>query len=297
METPPPETHPAERGDLLVRTLSLDGGLSVRTIDGTRLVAEAAARHRTSALTSQALGRVLMGAILLGAGGKDGETVQLRFRGTGPLGTLLAVADTEARVRGYATNPQAGAEDTLSVAQGIGLGDLSVVRHRPGWRQPYTGIVPIVSGEIAEDLALYLTESEQAPSAVGLGVQLDPEGRVLAAAGFLAQALPDADEDALERLEFNVRALPSPSDVIRAGEGAEGIAARLLAGMDGRELESRPARFHCHCDQQRVVRAVALLGRDDIEALDRGGEMIEVHCEFCGERYEVDPAAARAELA
>lgn len=297
MENPGPESHGAQPADRLVRTLSEDGGLGVRAIDATRLVAEAAQRHRTSALTTQALGRVLMGAILVAAGGKDGETVQLRFRGSGPLGTLLAVADTEARVRGYPSAPQAGAEGGLSVAQGVGLGDLAVVRHRPGWRQPYTGIVPIVSGEIAEDLALYLTESEQTPSAVGLGVQLDAQGQVLAAAGFLAHVLPEADEEALDRLEFNVRALPSPSDVVRAGEGAEGIAARLLAGMGGRELETRPAHFQCHCDEERVVRAVALLGREDLQDLELRGDTLEVHCEFCRERYEIEPAAVRAQLA
>ena len=132
---------------------------------------------------------------------------------------------------------------------------------------------------------------------MGLGVQLDEQGQVIAAAGFLAHVLPEADDEALDRLEFNVRALPSPSDVVRAGEGAEGIAARLLAGMGGRDLETRPARFHCHCDEQRVVRAVALLGREDIDDLDRRGDTIEVHCEFCRERYEVEPAAVRALLA
>ncbi len=288
------ETRHEAGGDALVRTLSEDGGITVRALSATDLVREAAERHGTSALATLALGRVLMGAILLGAGGKHGETVQVRFRGGGPLRTLLAIANAEGEVRGYVGDPAAGSATTLSVAQGIGLGDLSVVRHRPGWKEPYTGIVPIVSGEVGEDLALYLTESEQTPSAVGLGVQLDDEGQVVAAGGFLAQALPDADESLLGRLEANVRALPGPSELVRSGAGAPGLAERLLDGIGGRELRRGPARYRCSCDRDRVIRAIALLGREEVEQLHAQGELVEVRCEFCGERYEVDPDHVRA---
>jgi molecular chaperone Hsp33 len=285
---------PDGSGDVLLRTLSQDGGITVRALEATRVVAEAAQRHATGPLVTVALGRVLMGAILLGAGGKHDETVQLRFRGNGPLRTLLAIADAGAHVKGYATRLRAELDPSSGVAQAIGLGDLAVVRHRPGWNQPYTGIVPIVHGEIAQDLALYLTESEQMPSAVALGVQLDGTGEVTAAAGYLAQALPGAAEEMRERLEANVESLPSPSHLVRGGEGARAIAERLLHGMGLRELEAREARFLCGCTRERVIRAVALLGKEEVEELRVAGVPIEVRCEFCAERYEIDPDHVRA---
>lgn len=286
--------------DTLLRTLSADGRIGVRTLEATALVGEAAARHRTSPVATAALGRALMGAVLLGSLGKDGETVQVRFRGNGPLGAILATADTLGRARGYVRNP--GLElplrgGHLDVAAAVGIGELSVVRHRPGWREPYTGIVPIVSGEIAEDLALYLTESEQTPSAVALGVYLASDGSVAAAGGFLAQALPGATEEDLARLEDNVRCLPGVSQVVRGGGGAPVLLETLLAGLGGRDVERSEPRFHCGCDEDRVVRAVALLGRDELRELCEKREAVEVRCEFCGDEYRVDPERARALVA
>ncbi|MCP5060798.1 MAG: Hsp33 family molecular chaperone HslO [bacterium] len=285
------------QGGELLRTLTSDGGVAIRTLEATDLVAEAARPHQLGPLATQALGRVLIGAILLGAGGKDDETVQLRFNGNGPLGTLLAVADENARVRGYASRPLAdlplrGGE--LDVAGGIGLGELSVVRHRRGWRQPYTGIVPIVSGEVGEDLALYLTESEQTPSAVGLGVALGPKGEIVGAGGFLAQALPGASDETVARLEDNVAALPPPSRLCRGHGGAQAMVDVLVDGLGGQALMRQAAAFRCHCDEERVIAAVALLGRDEAEALRVAGGPVEVRCEFCAEVYHIDPDRVRA---
>lgn len=286
-------------GGVLLRTLTSDGCVAIRTLEATALVAEAAQRHQLGPLATQALGRVLMGAILLGASGKDDETVQLRFHGDGPLGTLLAIADEHAHVRGYASRPQAELplrHGQLDVAKGIGLGNLSVVRHRRGWRQPYTGIVPIVSGEVGEDLALYLAESEQTPSAVGLGVELGPGGVVASAGGYLAQALPGASEETLARLEANVAALPSPSQLAGQANGAQAMVDSLVAGLGSQAHAHQEARFQCHCDEERVVRAVALLGRDEAKALSAAGETVEVRCEFCAELYQVDPDRVQALL-
>ncbi len=283
--------------DILLRTLSDDGHIAVRVLVASEVVREAVLRHEARPLAATALGRALMGAILLGSTGKDDESVQLRFRGDGPLGALLAIADCEGNVRGYVSRP--GAElplrgGQLDLPRGVGLGELAVVRHRPGWRHPYTGIVPIVSGEIAEDLALYLSESEQTPSAVGLGVSFEPGGVVGGAAGFLAQALPGASEEQLARLEANVRALTAVSDYARRELGAGEMLAQLLQGIGGRTLgETRP-RYHCGCDEARVLRAVAMLGAEDLADAAARGELIEVRCEFCAELYAVDPARAQA---
>jgi molecular chaperone Hsp33 len=285
--------------DQLLRTLSEDGGVSVRALVGTQLVREAAARHATSPVATAALGRALLGAVLLASQGKDGETLELRFRARGPLGHVVALADDSGRARGYVSNPGldlplAGAR--LDVARAIGLGELCVVRFRPGWREPYTGIVPIVSGEIAEDIALYLTESEQTPSTLALGVFHQPDGAPAAAGGYLVQALPGANDEIVERIDANTRRLPSLSRLVQEGASAADLVARLLDGVGRLDIEASTPRFFCACDEQRVLRAVAMLGRRELESAMAGAEPLEVRCVFCAERYAVDPERARALL-
>jgi len=284
--------------DLLLRAVSEDGSVAIRALVATDVVAEAATRHATGPLATAALGRALMGALLLGSLGKHDETVQVRFRGRGPLGGIVVTADSGARTRGYVGDPAVALplrEGKLDVGGALGLGELAVVRHRPGWKEPYTGIVPIVSGEIAEDLALYLTESEQVPSAVSLGVALDSGGAVRAAGGFLAQTLPGADDEAVARLEANVRGLPPASELAHAA-GAEAMVAGLLDGLGARPLERDVPAFYCGCDERRVMRAVLTLGRAALREYSERGEDVEVRCEFCAETYRVHPDEARALL-
>jgi molecular chaperone Hsp33 len=278
--------------DALVRALSDGGGIAVRAMVGTGLVAEAARRHGTSPAASVALGRALMGAVLLAAGGKHGETVQLQFRGDGPLGTLVVIADAEGRVRGYATHPTAEPappRDPLDIAHGVGRGVLAVVRQRADGRAPYSGIVPLVRGTIAQDLTHYLIESEQQRSAVGLGVFLTPAGGVECAGGYHVHALPGADPDEVRVAEENVRGFPGPGELVREGCDADAIVDRLLAGLGSRErLHARPS-FHCPCGRDRVMRAVGLLGHHELLESARAGDSLEIVCQFCAERYEVGP--------
>jgi molecular chaperone Hsp33 len=149
--------------------------------------------------------------------------------------------------------------------------------------------VPLESGEIAEDVARYLHESEQTPSALALGVFVGGDGVVEAAGGFLVQALPGAADEALARLESNVADLPTPTQLVRGGLCADDVVDRLLAGLGSRErTRSRPA-FHCRCGRDRILRAVVLLGREEVRELTARGEPLEVRCEFCGDRYELSP--------
>jgi molecular chaperone Hsp33 len=262
-------------------------------------VRDAARRHETSPVATAALGRTLLGAVLLASQGKDAETVEVRFRARGPLGQVVAIADDAGRVRGYAANPGLDLPlrgGRLDVARAVGLGELAVVRFRPGWRDPYTGIVPIVSGEIAEDLALYLTESEQTPSTVALGIFHEPDGAPAAAGGFLVQALPGADDEVLEQIEANALRLPALSRLVHEGASAADLVELLLARVGRRELEATAPQFHCGCSEERVLRAVALLGRRDLDEATARSELLEVRCAFCAERYAVDPERARALL-
>ena len=285
--------------DQLLRTLSEDGSVSVRALVGTKIVREAARRHETSPVATAALGRTLLGAVLLASRGKDEEAVEVRFRARGPLGQLVAVADEAGRVRGYAANPQLDLPlrgGRLDVSRAVGLGELAVVRFRPGWREPYTGIVPIVSGEIAEDLALYLTESEQKPSTVALGIYHEEDGAPAAAGGFLVQALPGADDEVLKQIEANAQRIPALSRLLREGASAADVVELLLARVGRRDLEATSPRFFCGCNEERVLRAVSLLGRRDLDDASARGEQLEVRCAFCADRYAVDPERARALL-
>ncbi|MBW2237010.1 MAG: Hsp33 family molecular chaperone HslO, partial [Deltaproteobacteria bacterium] len=199
--------------DQLLRALSADGSVSVRTLVATDLVREAVRRHRTSPAASVALARALMGGILLSTEGQDGERVQIQLRGDGPLGTILVTAESDGGVRGYVQHPDANPPN------------------HPSWKQPYSGIVPIVTGEIAQDLAHYLLESEQKPSTVALGVYLSAEGEIEAAGGYLIQGLPGADDAALAG--FEARAADAhPAELLHAGETAGTLLQRLL-GAEG----------------------------------------------------------------
>lgn len=277
--------------DELVRAVSGDGQVAVRAIVGTALVREAARRHRTAPTATAALGRTLLAAILLGAEGDDDETVQLQLSGSGLLRSATAIADSAGRVRGFVGQPATHLpprdDGKLDVGGAIGEGTLAVVRFHPSWREPYSGVVPLVSGEVAEDVASYLRNSEQKPCAVALGVHVDGRGGVDAAGGFLVQALPNAGEASLAALESNVLGLPAPSELVRAGIGADGIVRRVLEGLGSGVLHRSAPRFHCGCDRDRVLRAVALLGRDEMRDIAVKGEEVEVRCAFCAERYAI----------
>jgi molecular chaperone Hsp33 len=286
-------------GDRLLRALSADGTLGVRAVSAPGLVNEAIVRQGASVLAGAALGRALLGTVLLAAGGKDGENVELRLRGDGPLRSVLAMADGLGRARGTVSQPRVELPlrgGSLDFETAFGAGELAVTRLRPGVLRPYTGVVPIVSGGVAKDLALYLTESEQTPSAVGLGILHGEDERVSVACGFILQALPGADDGALARAERNVGRLDGPAEVLAEGAPLEGLVERLLDGLGVRMLDERTPQYFCGCDAERALRATALLGREDLDQAVAEGAPLDVRCDFCGDRYAIDPAEARALL-
>ncbi|MFP6639893.1 MAG: Hsp33 family molecular chaperone HslO [Myxococcota bacterium] len=280
----------------LVRTLSTDGGIAVRTLVGSNLIAHAMSLRDLAPTAANALGRALMGTVLMAVGSAgldrdelDGENVQLQLRGNGPLGGIVTISDSWGRVRGTVSEPSVdlrSSDGSPDVARAIGLGTLTVVRHRPGWGEPYSGTVPLTSGEVAQDLTLYLSESEQTPSAMGLSVAMADDGSAVVGAGFLLQIMPDASRAEIDRAEANVRALPGLSDLVLTGTDGHLLLDRLLDGLGGRERHTSRPIFYCPCDGERALRTLGLLERSTLEEIIENHETQEVRCHFCGQRYE-----------
>jgi len=291
----------ATGADRLVRTISDAGTIAIKTLVASELVAEALSRRPFAPTAGDALGRAMMGALLIAVGSAaddadeaNVESVQLQFRGDGPLGSLTAIADSRAQVRGTVQHPehsQVLADGTPDIARSIGQGPLNVVRHRPRWRSPYTGTVPIVSGEGAGDLTLYLTESEQTPSAMGLGVMFGPGMQDVAACGFLVQALPGATDEELSSVEDNVRGLPGLAQLLRKPLEPGDLVERLMTGLGARAQHTMTPSFRCPCSAERALRTLALLERAELEELSVGGGGQEVVCDFCGKDYQLAPSA------
>jgi molecular chaperone Hsp33 len=277
--------------------ISSDGSVSVRALVATELVREAIARHRTAPTASMALGRALMGTLLLATEAQNGERVQLQIRGDGPLGTVTVTAASEGTVRGYAAHPEANPpprDGALDVAAAIGRGTLAVERNHPSWKQPYSGVVPLVTSTVAQDLAHYLLESEQKPSAVALGVYLGAGGRVEAAGGYLVQSLPGASDAALAGIERRVAETWNLSEQVRDGASADRIGDGLLVELGSEAYSRLEPRFACPCSVERVQRAAALLGRAELREIAEGGEDLEVRCAFCAEVYRLTPSQVAA---
>jgi molecular chaperone Hsp33 len=281
-----------ERSDYLVRATALDGLIRAFAIDATDVVNEIVRRHSTAPVVTAALGRLSIGALLFGALLKE-EThmVTIRMQGDGPAGTLLASANAKGGVRGLVSNPQPDVEQVrngkLNVRAAVGTSGYLTVTRDLGLGQPYVGTVEIVSGEVGEDLAHYLARSEQTPSAVGIGVFVQPDGMAEAAGGYLVQLMPGITERDAASIEQTLHGLPHPTTMLRSGDAPEDILARVFgAGMQ--ILDTRDVRFECHCSRDRAERAICMLGRQAIvEMIDEGAERggAEVTCEFCRERY------------
>jgi molecular chaperone Hsp33 len=285
--------------DRLARAVAAGGTVRGLAVVTTALVEEARLRHGTFPTATAALGRTLTAALLLAALLKAGERVSLEFGGDGPLGTMLVDATPGGDVRGFVSRPHThlpARDRKLDVGAAVGRGVLCVMRFPMGDGAPYRSIVPLVSGEIGSDVARYLAESEQTPSVVGVGVFVHADGRVGAAGGYLLQAMPGAAPHAIERLEANVGAAATPSDLVRQGFDAQAILAHLFAGLDARVMDEHPVRFHCRCNRARVEAAIVAMGRAELADVLAHEGRTEVVCEFCGERYWVEEPVLRTLL-
>jgi len=306
--------------DKLIHATAADNRLRCMATVTTNLVGEACRRHRTSPTASAALGRTLTGGLLLGSGLKDLEKLTVHFDCDGPIGDIIAQAEPSGNVRGYVSNPEADAtlmndRGKLDVRSIVGGGKLYVTRDA-GFeiglmKEPYRGMVPIISGEIGEDIAFYLARSEQVNSAVSLGVLMTVDGddatweetvgthesstaefsldslRVSAAGGYIVQMMPSADNGLAAHLERNISRAPSATDMVREGFSPVEMLRTVLGDLDLLVLEEKEPRFYCQCSHERALLIISALGPEEILDMlgkDHGAELI---CHFCNEAYQI----------
>lgn len=273
----------------IVRVISKDASVVCSAIDGKDIVGEIERIHKTSAVVTAALGRLSLGASLLGFGlkGKN-DTVTVRMNGDGPAGALIAVADSFGNVKSYVQNPVVelplNSFGKLDVRGAVGRnGTLSVVKDL-GLKEPYSGQVPIVSGEIAEDITSYLAISEQIPSVCALGVLVNPDLSVANAGGYLIQLLPFAPESAIDVIENNIRGLQSVTQLYSKGMTVDEIAMKTLEGLEPNILDDFEVSYKCDCSRERVERALQSIGEKDLREMAEE-ETTEVKCHFCDKSY------------
>ena len=277
--------------DHLVRIVTKTGNLRGIACSATSLVREACRRHRTSPTASVALGRALAGGALMGALIKGDQRVALKFEGNGPIRKILVEAQADGAVCGYVGNPEADLPpngNRFDVAGLLGHAGLLTVTKDLRLKEPYAGTVELLTSKIGEDLAYYLTVSEQVPSAVGLSVLLGREMEVTAAGGFLVQALPPAEEAEIEGVTSRIAGMPSIAEMVCGERGPEEILEHLFRDLPFEVLEERPVFFQCHCSLQRMQEALITLGPEEIASLSQETQPITVRCEFCGETYRFE---------
>lgn len=274
--------------DYLVRILTKDYRVRALACVTTHLVNEACRRQDAYPTAAAALGRALTGAALMGALLKTDQRVALKFEGNGPLKKIVVEAESNGLVRGYVAVPQVDLPlkaGKLDVGSALGKDGLLTVIKDLRMKEPYQGIVKLYSGEIAEDLAFYLAESEQIPSAVGLGVFVEPDGTVSAAGGFLIQSLPPVDEQVIDRLIERIPQMPPITELLRGSKTPENLLELLFAGIPFTLLEKYALAFQCSCSRERVEEALISLGPEELSSLMAQEEEAFVNCEFCRKQY------------
>ncbi|MCI8738805.1 MAG: Hsp33 family molecular chaperone HslO [Oscillibacter sp.] len=273
-------------GDQLVRAITKDGMVKAVAVTTRELTERARQIHKTLPAATAALGRTLAAASMMGNALKgDGASLTLRIQGGGPLGILLAVSDNQGNVRGTVDNPAVDLplrpDGKLDVGTAVGCdGTLTVIRDLH-MKDPYVGSVGLLGGEIAEDLAAYFVESEQIPTACGLGVLVDRDQSVLAAGGYLIQLLPGAGDDVITKVERGVMAAGSVTSLLSRSNSSEAMLRELLSDFDLEILERSPIAYRCDCSRDRMERALISLGPEELKSIidEQGGA--ELTCRFC----------------
>lgn len=279
--------------DEIVRAVTADGFVKISAVTARDMVERARQIHGLSPTASAALGRTLCAASMLGELMKeDDASLTIRINGGGPIGSIIAVSDSDGCTRGYVTNPEADlptrADGKLDVGGLVGRDGMLTLSRDLGLKEPYIGSVELVTGEIAEDLAQYMVESEQIPAAVGLGVLVDTDKSIKAAGGFIVQLMPGAPEELITKLEDNIFMMDQLTTVLDE-DGIDAVIGQVLLGFDPQEAERRPVEYRCSCSRERVAQALRSCGEAELREMAAEGRDVEVSCQFCDKVYSFTP--------
>lgn len=278
--------------DYLVKALAYGGYVRAYAVNATATVAEAQRRHDTWNTASAALGRSLVGALLLGATLKGDDKMTVKIQGDGPAGAIIIDSNGKGDVKGYIQNPHislpSNDKGKIDVRGAVGTSGVLTVIKDLGLKEPFSGQTPIVSGELGEDFTYYLAVSEQIPSAVGLSVLVDTDDTIKTAGGFMLQVMPGASEEVIDGLEECLKDLPNVSSLLDEGKTPEELLDIIFEGQSVMILEDSPVQFNCECSKEKFATAIITLGTSEIQAMideDHGAEAV---CSFCGEKYHFD---------
>lgn len=282
-----------EYRDYMVRATAANNQIRAFAVTSRDLVEQARSYHNTSPVITAALGRLLTGGVMMGCmmkGEKDLLTLQIKCQGAAK--GMTVTADSRGNVKGYPQAPDVmlppNAKGKLDVSGALGLGILSVIKDM-GLKEPYVGQVALQTSEIAEDLTYYFATSEQVPSAVGLGVLMNRDNTVAQAGGFIVQLMPYTDEKVISALEKKVAEVTSVTDLLKQGITPEAMLEQMLGEFGVEVSQKVPVQYFCNCSKERVTRAIASIGKKDIQEMIDGGESIEVNCQFCDRHYVFTP--------
>lgn len=274
------------------RFVSKDLTLRMASVDATEVVKHMQSLQKTAPLASIAVGRTMVGALLMASHLKEGQQVGLLFRGSGALQSVYAEASFGGHVRGYTPHPQyqpENYENGLSLKEAMGIGLLTVARHQPFQKQPFHGTVEMVSGEIGEDIAHYLHQSHQIRSVVSLGVYLNTDGSIAKAGGVLIEVMPGVEESVVDLIQKNYEdKRPNISKMLMAGAAPVDLIKPFIEGIEFEELQhDYPIQYFCPCEKERVVRALETLGLEELQDILNKKEEVHVTCQVCGRPYDV----------
>ena len=287
--------------DTLLRAIARDAGIQISAAVTTGLVERARQIHNTTPVATAALGRTLTATAIMGSQLKvDDGSVTVQVKGNGPLGAIVCVGDADGYVRGYLQNPSADLplrpDGKLAVGAGVGRGYLMVIKDI-GLKDPITGTVALVNGEIAEDLTRYFAESEQIPSACALGVLVDTDCTVKCAGGWLVQLMPGVKDADIDRLEANLAKLEPMTTMLDKGMTLEEIVQAVLDGFAVDFLQTDEIGYRCACSREKVERALISMGKTELGKMADEQENSEVTCQFCDKIYTFSREGLRELLA
>lgn len=288
--------------DYLVKQVSEDGQLRAYAVNATQVVTEAQEKHDTWPTSSVAFGRTIVGTLLLSAAGLKGDTkMTVKVEGDGPVGKIVVDGNAQGTVKGYVTNPHvnlpSNEKNKIDVKAGVGTtGTLSVTKDL-GLKEPFTGQVPLVSGELGEDFTYYLAKSEQTPSAVGVSVFVNEDSTIGVAGGFMIQILPGADDRLIDILEARLQEMPLVSELLQQGMTPEEIITEIVGELPMKTLEELPVKYECDCSKERFAKALSSIAPQDLKQLIEEDHGAEATCRFCGKQYQFSEADLKAILA